>query len=61
MEVRAFRKSREMPSEEKSKEESLVKPLQPTEVKNCSSGQEDSQNEEEELIEAPVGRGKTSR
>ena len=61
MEDRAFRKSREMPSEEQSKEESLVKPLQPKEVKNSSSGQEDSQDVEEELIEAPAGRGRTSR
>ena len=38
MEDRAFRKSCEMPSEEQSKEEPLVKPLQPMEVKNSSSG-----------------------
>jgi len=37
MEDRAFRKSREMPSEEQSREEPLVKPLQPTGVKNSSS------------------------
>ena len=37
LEDRAFRKSREMPSEEQSKDETLVKPLQPTEVKNSSS------------------------
>ena len=60
MEDRAFRKSCEMPFEEQSKEESLVKPLQPIEVKNSSSDQEDSQNEEE-LTEAPVGRGRTSK
>ena len=37
MEDRAFRKSREMPFEEQSKDKPLVKPLQPTEVKNSSS------------------------
>ena len=42
MEERAFRKSREMPSKEQSKEKSLVKPLQPTEKKNSSLGQEES-------------------
>jgi len=42
MEDRAFRKSQEMPSEEQSKEKSLVKPLQPIEVKNSSSNQEES-------------------
>ena len=36
-------------------------PLQPTEVKNPSSNQEDSQDQEEEQTEAPVGRGRTSR
>ena len=51
MEDRTFRKYQEMPSEEQSKEEPLVKPLQPTEVKNFSSGQGDSQDEEEELTE----------
>lgn len=61
MEDRAFKKSREMPSEEQSKEELLVKSLQRTEVKNCSSGQGDSQDEEEELTKAPAGRGRTSR
>eukprot|EP00253_Pinus_taeda_P012244 PITA_12244 len=60
MEDRVFRKSREMPSEEQSKEEPLVKLLQPTEVKNSSSGQEDSEDEEK-LTEAPTGRGRTSR
>ena len=60
MEDGAFRKSREMPSEEQSKEEPLVKPLQPTEEKNSSSGQEESQDVEE-LTEALAGRGRTSR
>jgi len=60
MEDRAFRRSREMPFEEQSKEEPLVKPLQPTKVKNSSSEQEDSQDEEEQT-EAPAGRGRTSR
>ena len=36
-------------------------PLQPTEVKNPSSGQEDSQDEEEERIEALASRGRTSK
>ena len=35
-------------------------PLQPMEVKNSSSGQEDSQDEEE-LTEKTAGRGRTSR
>lgn len=61
MEDRAFRKSHEMPSEEQSKEELLVKPLQPTEVKNSSLGKEDSQDQEEELTEAPASRGKIRR
>eukprot|EP00253_Pinus_taeda_P003433 PITA_03433 len=61
MEDRAFRRSRKMPSEEQSKEEPLVKPLQPTEVKNSSSGREDSQDVEEEQTEAPAGRGRISR
>lgn len=39
----------------------MVKPLQATEVKNSSSGQEDSQDEEEERTEAPIGRGRTGR
>eukprot|EP00253_Pinus_taeda_P003147 PITA_03147 len=60
MEDRAFRKSREMPSKEQSKEEPLVKPLQPTKVKNSSSDQEDS-HDEEELTKAPTGRGRTSK
>jgi len=38
----------------------LVKPLQPTEEKNSSLGQEESQDEEE-LTEAPARRGRTSR
>lgn len=59
MEDRAFRKSREMSSEEQSKDESLVKPLQPTEAKNSPSEQEESQ--EEELTEAPATRGRTRR
>eukprot|EP00253_Pinus_taeda_P014500 PITA_14500 len=37
-----------------------VKPLQPTEEKNYSSGQGESR-EEEELTEPPAGRGRTSR
>eukprot|EP00253_Pinus_taeda_P033934 PITA_33934 len=37
MEDRAFRRSREMPFEEQSKEDPLVMPLQPIEVKNSSS------------------------
>jgi len=37
MEDRAFRKYREMPSEEQSKDESLVKPLQPAKAKNSPS------------------------
>jgi len=61
MEDMAFKRSHEMPSEEHSKEELLVKPLQPTEVKNSSSRQEDSQDEEEERTEAPAGKGRTSR
>ena len=61
MEDRAFRRSREMPSKEQSKEDPLVMPLQPTEVKNPSSDQDDSQDEEEERTEALVGRGRTSR
>lgn len=60
MEDRAFRKSREMPSEEQSKEEPLVQPLQPMEENNSSSGQEESQDEEE-LTEAPAGRGRMSK
>jgi len=60
MEDRAFKKSREMPSEEQSKEESLVKPLQPTKAKNSSLDQENS-HDEEELTEALAGRGRTSR
>ncbi len=42
------------------KEDPLVMPLQPTEVKNSSSGQEDSRDEEERT-EAPTGRGKTNK
>ena len=61
MEDRAFKKSHEMPSKEQLKEESLVKPLQSTKVKNSSSEQEDSQDEEEEQKKAPTGRGRTSR
>ena len=61
MEDRALRKSRKMPSEEQLKEDSLVMPLQPTEVKNSSLGQEDSQDEEQEQTEAPTGRGRTSK
>jgi len=61
MEDRAFRRSHEMPSEEQSKEDMLVMPLQSTEVKNPSSRQEDSQDEEEERTEAPNSRGRTSR
>ncbi len=60
MEDRAFRKSREMPFEEQSKDELLVKPLQPAKAKNSSSKQEESQ-EEEELIEAPATKGRTGR
>eukprot|EP00253_Pinus_taeda_P034481 PITA_34481 len=60
MEDRAFRRSHEMPSKEQSKEDPLVTPLQPTKVKNSSSGQEDSQDEEEQT-EAFVGKGRTSR
>lgn len=61
MEDKAFRRSHEIPSKEQSKEDPLVMPLQPTEVKNPSSNQEDSQDEEEEQIEALVGRGRTRR
>jgi len=60
MEGMAFKKSREMPSEEQSKEELLVKPLQPMEVKISSSDQEDSQDDEE-LTEASAGIGRTSK
>ena len=50
-----------MPSEEQSKEDLLVMPLQPKEVKNSSSGQEDSHDEEEQRTEALAGRGRTSK
>jgi len=59
MEDRALKKSQEMPSKEQSKDESLVKALQPTEVKNSSSNREESQ--EEELTEAPATKGRMSR
>eukprot|EP00253_Pinus_taeda_P032184 PITA_32184 len=61
MEDRAFKRSRKMPSKEQPKEDLLVMPLQPTEVKNSSSNQEDSQDEEEEQTEALADRGRTSR
>lgn len=48
MEDRVFKRSHEMPSKEQSKEDLLVMPLQPTKVKNPSSDQEDSQDEEED-------------
>ena len=61
MEDRALRKSREMPSEEQSKDEPLIKPLQPAEAstRNPPSEQEESP-EEEELTNAPTTRGRTS-
>eukprot|EP00253_Pinus_taeda_P004305 PITA_04305 len=66
MEDKAFRKSREMPSEEQSKDESLVQPLRPAETsatnspKDKASEEEESQ-EEEELIDVPTTSGRTSR
>ena len=53
MEDRAFRKSREMPSEEQLKDESLVKPLQPAET-NTKNSSEDKALEQEESQEAEV-------
>eukprot|EP00253_Pinus_taeda_P032706 PITA_32706 len=45
-----------LPESRKSKDESFVKPLQPTEAKNSPSKQE-----EEQLTNAPTSRGRTSR
>ena len=65
MEDRAFRKSREMHSEEKSKDYPLVQPLQPAKTstnnspKGKASEREESQ-EEEELIDVPTTNGRTS-
>jgi len=60
MEDRAFRKYREMPSNEKPKDESLVKPLQLVEARNSPSEQEES-HEEKELTDAPTTRGRMSQ
>eukprot|EP00253_Pinus_taeda_P010091 PITA_10091 len=61
MEDRSFRRSHKIPSEEQSKEDPLVMPLQSIEVKNSSLGQEDSQDEEEEKTKAPNSKGRTSQ
>ena len=66
MEDRAFRKSREMPFEEQSKDDLLVQPLRLAETstnnspKGKASEQEESR-EEEELIDLPTTSGRTSQ
>ena len=66
MENRAFRKSREMPSEEQSKDDPLVQPLRSAKTstsnspKGKASEQEETQ-EDEELIDVPTTSGRTSR
>ena len=49
-----------MPSNEKPKDESLVKPLQLVEARNSPSEQEES-HEEKELTDAPTTRGRMSQ
>ena len=68
MEERAFRKSREMPSETRSEDDPLVQSLQPAERSTSASPrhknlevlrEEDSQ--EEEHVYPPTTSGRTSR
>lgn len=66
MEDSAFWKFREMPSEEQSKDDSLVQPLRlvETSTKNSPEGKASEQaesHEDEELIDVPTTSGRTSR
>jgi len=68
-EDKAFRKSREMPSEEQSKDALLVQPLHPIETSKSISpkgktpevSQQVESQEEEEQINIPTTSGRTSR
>lgn len=65
MKDRAFNKSREMPSEEQSKDQLLVKPRQPskTSTRNSPEGkalEHEEYQEEENLIDVPTTSGITS-
>lgn len=64
-EDRTFRKSREMPSKELSKDDSLVQPLQPVETSASISRKDKAPKvepkEEEEKIDIPTTNGRMSR
>ena len=68
MEDRAFRKSREIPFEEQSKDDPLVHPLHPAETNTSISPKgktpevsQQVESQEEEQINIPATSGRTSR